>query len=457
MEIPSSDVDLLIRGIFDNRESIFTLKNEALLYTQLADTLKRCTWIESVDLILQTKVSAKCETILLHPSILTSNCYFHLVQPFFLQIPVIKIKTAAVPVPDVGFKSLIWIDICIERPKNLQHLPSPRPIRAWPMKSKEFVNKMKDEFKLLKPLCLVLKQFLAHKGLNNAYNGGLSSYGLILMMVHILCRRKSNRRASSQKLVMKGAMPTFDLASRYGDRRHFELAEVLLEFLTYYGLDFDPSVNGIGMERGESLTTFERRQAYCQGALVVQDPIDPTNNVTAGCFAFSTLQNEFRKAQTRIQNRYFEFRALSVSSSSSTKVLDENTEDKVGDISLLGALFDVPHHENVVRFTGIMWCPPEIAFRKTAIHSAASPESTSKEKKDENFISGVKGRNKVVSTHPQADTMSSIENDPLQYLRHRNSILAAENDYLKERLKLNYPHSPGAAHTLSGNTFSTHL
>lgn len=61
IEIPSSDVDLLIRGLFDNRESMFTLKNEAFFYTQLADTLKRCTWIESVDLILKTKVRTKYE------------------------------------------------------------------------------------------------------------------------------------------------------------------------------------------------------------------------------------------------------------------------------------------------------------------------------------------------------------------------------------------------------------
>ena len=74
----------------------------------------------------------------------------------------------------------------VSRPNSLQHLPLPRPLKVWPMKAKEFVIKMKNEFKLLKPLCLVLKQFLAHKGLNNAYHGGLSSYGLILMIVHIL-------------------------------------------------------------------------------------------------------------------------------------------------------------------------------------------------------------------------------------------------------------------------------
>ena len=83
------------------------------------------------------------------------------------------------------------------------------------------------------------------------------------------------------------------------------------------------------------LITFERRQAYCQGALVVQDPMDPTNNVTAGCFQHFQLLQMNRKAQARIQNRYFEFRAISVSFGSSTKA---HTEDKVGDISLLGAL-----------------------------------------------------------------------------------------------------------------------
>ena len=322
------------------------------------------------------------------------------------------------------------------------------------MKSKDFVNKMKGEFKLLKPLCLILKQFLAHKGLNNAYNGGLSSYGLILMMIHILCRRKSNRRPTSPKIVMKAILPTFDSGNRYGDRRNFELAEVLLQFLTYYGLEFDPSVNGIGMERGESLITFERRQAYCQGALVVQDPIDPTNNVTAGCFAFSTLQNEFRKAQARIQSRYFEFRALSVSPGSSTKMLNGQGEDKVGDTSLLGALFDVPHHENVVRFTALMWCPPEVACRKTAIHAATKQEHDSKGKQDECFSPPLKKISKMVSTCPHADETSSSEKDSYQHLRHRNSILAAENDYLKERLKLNNNHGPGVAYTLSGNSFA---
>jgi len=413
---------------------LFTIENEAFLYTQLANALKVCTWIESVDMILKTKV------------------------------PVIKIKTAAVPVPDVGFKSLIWIDICIERPNSLQHLPLPRPLKVWPMKAKEFVIKMKNEFKLLKPLCLVLKQFLAHKGLNNAYHGGLSSYGLILMIVHILYQRKINRLSLSPSSCSGKKKSSNNGLNTNGNNYHqsnnlnskFELAEMLLNFLTYYGIEFDPSINGIAMEAGsENLITFERRQAYCQGALVVQDPLDPTNNVTAGCFSFTTLQNEFRKAQVRIQSRYFEFRSLSLSINSNRESKNQVTNQEA--ISVLGALFDVPHHQNVVRYTALMWCPPEINMKKRqssmdSMKINNSKDIQYKETTKALMVGNVSDNNNDNNSNSNSDDvaiittalnsnnvteMMEIKNkELLEYLRERNSLLTAENDYLKERLKL---------------------
>lgn len=38
----------------------------------------------------------------------------------------------------------------------------------------------------LEPLLLVLKLFLAQRGLNNPYTGGLPSYALVVMLVHYL-------------------------------------------------------------------------------------------------------------------------------------------------------------------------------------------------------------------------------------------------------------------------------
>ena len=177
----------------------------------------------------------------------------------------------------------------------------------------------------------------------------------------------------------------------------------------------------------EKLITFERQQAYCQGALVVQDPLDPTNNVTAGCFSYSTLQNEFRKAQVRVQSQYLEFRSLSLSVSTAGTM---NKKDDNEAISVLGALFDVPHHQNVVRYTGTLWCPPEITLKQRNF-------------KEENIMNKQQiVQNDIVHSEGECNSNEPFsidgvgEHAELQHLRERNSLLAAENDYLKERLKL---------------------
>lgn len=46
------------------------------------------------------------------------------------------------------------------------------------------------DFAPLPPLTLVLKQFLVEKGLNDAYTGGLSSYGIVLMITSFLQARQ---------------------------------------------------------------------------------------------------------------------------------------------------------------------------------------------------------------------------------------------------------------------------
>ena len=48
------------------------------------------------------------------------------------------------------------------------------------------VLRLLRDFPVLKPLTLVLKQLLVEKGLNDAYTGGLSSYGLVLLIASLL-------------------------------------------------------------------------------------------------------------------------------------------------------------------------------------------------------------------------------------------------------------------------------
>jgi non-canonical poly(A) RNA polymerase PAPD5/7 len=66
----------------------------------------------------------------------------------------------------------------------------------------------------IEPLILVLKQMLKVNGLNDPYKGGLSSYGLLLMIVAFIQFRKLNKVRVPQTI---------------------NLGNILLDFLHYYG------------------------------------------------------------------------------------------------------------------------------------------------------------------------------------------------------------------------------
>ena len=93
------------------------------------------------------------------------------------------VETTAVPVIKAvaGFKEAgadIRLDISFDTPSH-------RGLATC-----MFVKGLIAEYPLLSPLTLVLKQFLVMKGLNDPYKGGLSSYGLVLMITSVLQRRR---------------------------------------------------------------------------------------------------------------------------------------------------------------------------------------------------------------------------------------------------------------------------
>mmetsp|Transcript_9779 Transcript_9779/g.23026 ORF Transcript_9779/g.23026 Transcript_9779/m.23026 type:complete len:256 (+) Transcript_9779:162-929(+) len=84
------------------------------------------------------------------------------------------------------------------------------------------VSQILDELPLIRPLVLVLKQFLLDRGLLTAYTGGLSSYCLFLMVARYLQEQPSS----------------------YGD-----CGSLLMGFLDFYGNFFDPRATGISVRR----------------------------------------------------------------------------------------------------------------------------------------------------------------------------------------------------------------
>ena len=50
----------------------------------------------------------------------------------------------------------------------------------------DLIRRFLVQYPFIKPLILTLKKFLSQRDLNSPYHGGLSSYGLILMLVAFL-------------------------------------------------------------------------------------------------------------------------------------------------------------------------------------------------------------------------------------------------------------------------------
>lgn len=80
-----------------------------------------------------------------------------------------------------------------------------------------------DEFLSLRPIVLVLKQFLSRRGLCESFTGGLSSYALLLITARFLQEQPPNRP--------------------------LDIGALLLGVLDFFGNRFQPAVTGISVGR----------------------------------------------------------------------------------------------------------------------------------------------------------------------------------------------------------------
>ena len=123
-------------------------------------------------------------------------------------VPIIKLTTS---------ESLgdIQVDISI---KDKQHLG---------LKCIKLVKSYIEEYPCLKVLVPVVKQILKYANLNNPFTGGISSYGIILMLVFFI-----------QRSVYEKTMKKND-CSRIFQFNNAEYGKTLYDFLCFYGEYFD--------------------------------------------------------------------------------------------------------------------------------------------------------------------------------------------------------------------------
>ncbi|KAE9052199.1 hypothetical protein PR001_g742 [Phytophthora rubi] len=128
--LPSSDVDLVILDVVDVNDSQVTAKH----LQELAKTLEKKKWVESL-LVLDTA-----------------------------KVPVLKLVSAETSVP---------IDITFESAATHSGLLA-----------RDLIKRYADNMPELYPLAILFKQLLRERDLNDAYTGGLSSYSVVLMIIH---------------------------------------------------------------------------------------------------------------------------------------------------------------------------------------------------------------------------------------------------------------------------------
>ena len=94
--------------------------------------------------------------------------------------------------------------------------------RHYGIKCVELVNEYIGEYEgILRPLVYILKHLLNRANLNDPYKGGLSSYSLILMLVSLLQWNIYFTKKSIENI-------------------RNNLGQMLLQFLSTYGNEFDP-------------------------------------------------------------------------------------------------------------------------------------------------------------------------------------------------------------------------
>lgn len=141
-----------------------------------------------------------------------------------------------------------------------------------------------QEYSILKPMVLFLKHLLKVNGLNDPYSGGISSYGLTLMIVAFL---------QNEMVVFQGMYDHF-----YNDKSpdHSNLSLTLRSFLEYYGKYVDFSKLTIKPCMPGEVIQNPVWYQFTDEKLLIVDPLNANNNVGKSSFNIAEIKVCFEKA-----------------------------------------------------------------------------------------------------------------------------------------------------------------
>jgi len=152
------------------------------------------------------------------------------------------------------------------------------------MKTGNFVKNFMQKYPPIRPLLIVLKQFMHQRELNVTYTGGVGSFLLQLMVISFMQHHVRN-------------------AMKMGKPFQYNLGSLLLEFLELYGKTFNYVTTGISVRNSGSY--FNKRNAGCvnvqrPGLICVENPEDPSADVGRNSFKILQIRRVFEHAFNRL-------------------------------------------------------------------------------------------------------------------------------------------------------------
>ena len=165
---------------------------------------------------------------------------------FTAKVPIIKLTT------NDKYNSM-QVDISIE---DRNH---------YGLKCVDLVKEYIAEFEVLEPLVFAAKTLLKFSNLNDPYKGGISSYGIILMIVAFIKKEKK-----------KGKAITIN-----------SLGDLFYEFLLFYGSNVNSNYVNVNEENNEVYNTMQPFD------LLIVDPLNENNNVGKSAFQFFNIKVMF--------------------------------------------------------------------------------------------------------------------------------------------------------------------
>lgn len=164
--------------------------------------------------------------------------------------------------------------VCIEQFNSMPIDISIQDERHFGLKCVDLVKTFITKYESLKPLVLALKNILKKANLNDPYKGGMSSYGLILMIVSFLQKQKKEGKDIS-----------------LNDNN---LGRLFYDFINFYGLHFDPSKYIIVAKSNDDENEDINFNGIQIGSdLMIIDPLNISNNVAKSCYQFCNIKMAF--------------------------------------------------------------------------------------------------------------------------------------------------------------------